>query len=325
MADQPSGYLSYLNLLPAIYDPATPPPASNSFITDYLKIFEQILSGRPSPEPSVYPSSPSTTTPSQAAIPPKGIGSVLDIMADLFYPRLSFLFPSDETAFMPPIETPVPAASDAKYDQHLLALLNAFIKVSHIEPWLDECLQWLASWISLVLAESWTLDKKRQTLAMIYPLYRQRGTLNGLQKLIELYLLADSDSTQEQPQPGSKQPTEAIPSVTIIDTTEIKPSDMEVGAFQLQPAYTQNAPILNGVTPYHFIVTVTMHTTDHQTVQRQKEVIEKVLQQEAPAHTSYQLIIETLTLTIGQKKGDAKIGQNTRLGNAKMTAETAKP
>jgi len=50
-----------------------------------------------------------------------------------------------------------------------------------------EFLPWLASWINLVLDERWPIDKRRRLLAAAVPLYRKRGTRQGLEEYLEIY------------------------------------------------------------------------------------------------------------------------------------------
>lgn len=48
-------------------------------------------------------------------------------------------------------------------------------------------LPWLASWVALTLREDWEDDVKRRFIGQIVPLYRQRGTKAGVEKLLRLY------------------------------------------------------------------------------------------------------------------------------------------
>jgi phage tail-like protein len=48
-------------------------------------------------------------------------------------------------------------------------------------------LPWLANWVALTLREDWEEDVKRRFIGQIVPLYRQRGTKAGLEKLLRLY------------------------------------------------------------------------------------------------------------------------------------------
>lgn len=52
----------------------------------------------------------------------------------------------------------------------------------------DELLPWLASFLGLVLDERWSLSKQRTLVAEIADLWRARGTVRGLTRLLEIYL-----------------------------------------------------------------------------------------------------------------------------------------
>jgi phage tail-like protein len=51
----------------------------------------------------------------------------------------------------------------------------------------DAFLPWLANWVALTLWEDWEEEVKRRFISQIVPLYRQRGTKAGLEKLLKLY------------------------------------------------------------------------------------------------------------------------------------------
>ncbi|MCU0541072.1 MAG: phage tail protein [Oscillatoriaceae cyanobacterium Prado104] len=52
----------------------------------------------------------------------------------------------------------------------------------------EEFLPWLASWIALSLRDDWQPATKREFIKKIVPLYRLRGTQDGLAQVLSLYL-----------------------------------------------------------------------------------------------------------------------------------------
>jgi phage tail-like protein len=48
-------------------------------------------------------------------------------------------------------------------------------------------LPWLATWVALVLDEAWDGAKRRQLISEATSLYRERGTLKGLKRYLEIY------------------------------------------------------------------------------------------------------------------------------------------
>lgn len=50
-----------------------------------------------------------------------------------------------------------------------------------------EFLPWLAQWVALSFREDWTDDERRDLLSQIIPLYRLRGTKEGLSKMLKIY------------------------------------------------------------------------------------------------------------------------------------------
>ena len=47
---------------------------------------------------------------------------------------------------------------------------------------------WLSGWLALVQNQTWDLRSQRRLLARIVPLYRQRGTKDGLEEYLRIYL-----------------------------------------------------------------------------------------------------------------------------------------
>ena len=64
-----------------------------------------------------------------------------------------------------------------------------------------EFLPWLAGWVTLSLRADWDEATKRSFIQQIVPLYRLRGTRDGLQRMLELYTRerVDVDDAFEQP------------------------------------------------------------------------------------------------------------------------------
>ncbi|TFG44135.1 MAG: hypothetical protein E4H43_00795, partial [Bacteroidia bacterium] len=150
----------YLHYLPAVFQGEIK-DANVPFTARYLRIFEKIISGVDDGELEGR----------------KGIVELLDIIADIFHPRFSFLFDTAEKRFLPPL------TSDTK------ALLTRYFGYEvDVDEFLDEYLKWLAGWTALVLKDDWDLSKKREIIARIIPLYRMRGTKRGLEEYLKIYV-----------------------------------------------------------------------------------------------------------------------------------------
>lgn len=48
-------------------------------------------------------------------------------------------------------------------------------------------LTWLSSWVGLTLRDDWTIEERTALIRQIVPLYRLRGTKEGLRQLLEIY------------------------------------------------------------------------------------------------------------------------------------------
>jgi phage tail-like protein len=51
-----------------------------------------------------------------------------------------------------------------------------------------EFLPWLAGWVALAVRADWNDDTTRGFIREVVPLYRQRGTMAGLKRMLEIYL-----------------------------------------------------------------------------------------------------------------------------------------
>jgi phage tail-like protein len=151
---------TYMQFLPSVFHEEVK-DEKRPFIERYLKIFERILSGIEDGELKGK----------------KGIAEMLDIISDIFHPRFSFLFDETEKRFLPPLK---------KNEKNIFK--NYFRADVDVDDFLNEFLRWLASWMALVLKEDWELEKKREVIARIIPIYRMRGTKRGLEEYLNIYV-----------------------------------------------------------------------------------------------------------------------------------------
>lgn len=155
---------NYLRFLPAVFHEGSKDggsPSPNLLLERYLKIFEAIISGIEDDELNEK----------------KGIAETLNIISDIFHPRFSFLFDDAEKSFLPPLK-----------DNEKTHFKNHFRQDTDIDEFLDEFLRWLAGWTALVLKDDWELEKKREIIARIIPIYRMRGTKRGLEEYLRIYV-----------------------------------------------------------------------------------------------------------------------------------------
>jgi len=153
---------NYLRFLPAVFHEGSKDGGSTSSLLErYLKIFETIISGIEDDELNEK----------------KGIAETLNIISDIFHPRFSFLFDDAENSFLPPLK-----------DNEKSHFKKHFRQDTDIDEFLDEFLRWLADWMALVLKDDWELEKKREIIARIIPIYRMRGTKRGLEEYLRIYV-----------------------------------------------------------------------------------------------------------------------------------------
>ncbi|MGB9939416.1 phage tail protein [Methanosarcina sp.] len=250
---------SYMKFLPAIFDETE--FEENSFIGRYLKIFEKILSG----------------IDDEYLDKKKGLGEVLDVIPELFHPRFSFLFGKKNEDFLPLLG-----------DKELETIERYF----GFERWdnektdfLDDFLTWLASWVDLVLQEDWDLQKKREIIARIIPIYRMRGTKKGIEEFLRIYVGGN---------------------IEIFETPAFQVGSSHVGV---------NSLVGKGIMPYDFTVIITLPKRYQEESEYCKVLknIKDILDLEKPAHTTYNLRVITSALKIGNKAGSIT-GRNALIG-----------
>jgi phage tail-like protein len=145
-------------------------------------------------------------------------------------------------------------------------------------------LHWLAGWVALGLRADWTDAQKRDFLANIVPLYKQRGTQANLAELLRIY-------------------TGLSPVIKAFDDDE----------FQIGVNSTIGVDTwIEGGPPHFFNVSVTMPNPDPVTLQRQRQIATALIELQKPAHTDFELDIQFKSLQIGVR---STIGLDTLLGN----------
>jgi len=154
----------------------------------------------------------------------------------------------------------------------------------------EEFLPWLAGWVALSLRADWDADTKRGFIREIVPLYRLRGTLAGLKRMLEIYLRPLGDEVTRD-------------DVVIFDQFD-------------QPAH-------------FFQVQLTLSDADPTRLRATQEIARAIIDQEKPAHTFYALkvVIPTMRLVSEElKKAENDVpellilGQNTWLGTGGLTS-----
>lgn len=147
-----------------------------------------------------------------------------------------------------------------------------------------EFLTWLATWVALVLRADVSEAKQRLLIANAVPLYRERGTRRGLEKLLKLY---DVGAVIEE---GLESMQIGVHSTIGVDTR------------------------LGGGTPHHFRIRASIATPDPDVLEATRERIAAIVDAEKPAHTSYDLVIDAPEMQIGVR---STIGVDTMLGSDK--------
>ena len=153
-------------------------------------------------------------------------------------------------------------------------------------------LQWLASWTALSLRGDLKPDEQREFIAKIVPLYKFRGTKSNLEELLAIY-------------------TKLTPTIE-----EPEDTPFQIGKYS---TIGKNTQIGGNANPHFFRVNVTIapptgEETDEKSLQRQRAIIEALIDLQKPAHTDYELNIFSEPMQIGIR---STVGRDTLLGVTK--------
>jgi phage tail-like protein len=92
----------------------------------------------------------------------------------------------------------------------------------YVDPTLapEDFLDWLATWVGVILREDWPIERKRALIAGSVRLYRLRGTLAGLREELELHTggevqINETGGVVWSQTPGLELPGEAVPRVAV--------------------------------------------------------------------------------------------------------------
>jgi len=145
-----------------------------------------------------------------------------------------------------------------------------------------EFLEWLSGWVALALRADLDEAQQRQLIAQAVSLYRMRGTKRGLAALLSIY---------------------ALPNPTIEEFT----AAFQIGVHSTIGQDTQ----LDGGPAHFFRVTIRLPDPDLQVFARQREIASAIIDMEKPAHTYYELRVETPAFQIGVQ---STVGVDSLLG-----------
>lgn len=173
-------------------------------------------------------------------------------------------------------------------------------------------LKWFSSWVNLVVSEDWEDQQKRDILAKILPLYKKRGTVEGLTEYLKIYAGEGIAIQDDLPpiQVGDKASSQVGVNMVIggfpPDTPAMQlPTEQSPGVSQLG-----DNTIIEGFPPYFFIVRAAVSVSGPMALQKKRKAIIKILEMEKPAHTWYRLWVRGPTFIINDPN-TAILGVNT--------------
>lgn len=171
-------------------------------------------------------------------------------------------------------------------------------------------IDWLASWVALELEQSsdWMQDDfglTRQTEDQLVPLDSARVTRN--RKLIQ-------DATTLYRTRGTKAGIEAYLNLYAGDIPVVLNELTDL--FQVGVTSTVGSGAMIGERPHYFQVKVTVPAPNPVILAQYKRSVRAIIDSEKPAHTFYDLLIDTPTMQISPT--GSQVGVNTLLGGIQL-------
>lgn len=145
-----------------------------------------------------------------------------------------------------------------------------------------EFLEWLSGWVALSLRADLDESHQREFIARAIPLYRLRGTKQGLIEVLQIY-------------------TRMGVAIDELNT------GFQLGVSSQIGVHTW----LDGGAPYYFIVTLQLPKVDPDLIREQNRIATAIIDAEKPAHTHYKLVVETPVFQLGVH---STVGVDTLLG-----------
>ncbi|NET77578.1 phage tail protein [Okeania sp. SIO1F9] len=146
----------------------------------------------------------------------------------------------------------------------------------------SDFLPWLAGWAALTLREDWDQFRQRELIAKAVQLYRLRGTKLGVEEFLRIYTRLG------------------------VEIDELN-TPFQVGVHSTVGQDT----IIGGGAPFFFKVHILLPIPDPNLIAQQKEIAVAIVDLQKPAHTNYELDIDTPTFQIGVY---SRVGVDTLLG-----------
>jgi len=156
----------------------------------------------------------------------------------------------------------------------------------------EDFLPWLSSWVALILPNDWSQEERRRIISGVVPSYQQRGTKDGLIGVLLNY--------------------SGIPESESEDVKSVEVQEFEQ-PFTVGIQSTVGIDTMVGEGPPHYFVVRIFLPVSELNSDRRKQIVHAIIDQEKPAHTYYNLIIEYPTMRVGIL-GQCEVGVSTVLG-----------
>ncbi len=141
---------------------------------------------------------------------------------------------------------------------------------------------YLADWVGLTLRQNWPEDKKRRLIAEIVPLYKKRGTREGLTHILQIFV-------------GEHVIIEdVLPEIQVGINSWILKGGLRLGGYK----------------PHFFVVNIMIESFNLDFLRNIEKNIRAIIDLEKPAHTYYALSYRFPGIQVGIRQR-SEVGQTT--------------
>ncbi|HET6765583.1 MAG TPA: phage tail protein, partial [Longimicrobiaceae bacterium] len=166
-----------------------------------------------------------------------------------------------------------------------------------------EFLEWLAGWVAMSLRADLHTRERREFIRQAVPLYRRRGTRQGMLEMIRIHTSLAHAEPGAGPLPPDRSPT--------VEIEETAPE------FRLGAGSRVGHGAIGGGPPHSFTVRIWDSQLNAASRRRMRDIVTAIIEQEKPAHTVYTLQLAGPTLQIGVR---SRVGTDTVVTRARAAA-----
>jgi phage tail-like protein len=250
------------------------------------------------------PPSPTENLPAAPAPDPKVPGSRLLLHLPAIYQTFAEEGrPNFVGTFLLAFEQILTGLEDGAGDGGLDGRISGLASVFDPDTADAEFLEWMAGWVAMSLRADLHTRERREFIRRAVPLYRRRGTRQGMLEMIRIHTSLAHAAPGADPLPPEQAP--------VVEIEETAPE------FRLGGGARVGRVAIGGGPPHSFTVRIWDPRLDAASRRRMRDIVTAIIEQEKPAHTVYTLHLAGPSLQVGVR---STIGRDTMITRSRAAA-----